>query len=416
MILSRHLYALDEVQSALHESTTRNNVKETVFWCHELIQSGCASEAISTLFDAWIWQKGAFHLSWLLHAGSTMSSSELSETDILLSAYQHSWIPYYKRDNSIFSLLALSSTLPERVTYKTPILPSTPLSDIELYLLRALYQGKGHSAWWSARQIDPARLWELLTWYIIQYGGEYTTSYQTCFQYLQEYENLLGFQTEEYDMIMRCIAVCACCLSVEQRKDSFGVLPKTLPDDITKSINEWTTASMISQRKYPIPQGCLYGRTQRGHMKWAESTIPYLNSMENHLIGCPFWEEALSEYTVQSQVQHIQWKSYDAKEAFYDRYLPDDHPDEWKKADKAISHGDGIMGPRDSFRIEKYVRLYFSRRSRLAWNRVRDILATLEHVQGNHPQDLLTYLLQINQQKYDIPEHHFDPVHRICRV
>lgn len=416
MILSRHFYALDEVQSALHDCITRNNPKETLFWCYELIQSGCASEAISTLFDAWIWQKGVFQLSWLLHAWSTLSSNELSETDILLSAYQHSWIPYYKRDQSVFSLLALGSTLPERVTYKTPLHLPASLTDMELYLLRALYQGKGHSAWWSARQLDSLRLWELLTWYNNEYNGEYTASLQSCFQILQQYENLLGYQSDEYNMIMKCIAVCACCLSHEQLKSSFSTLPSELPLDLTQTIEEWnTTVGRLAQRRYTIPATCLYGRTQRGHMKWSESTVSFLNSMENHLMGCPFWEEAITPYADINN-GNIQWKSYDTKESFYQIYLPDDHPDEWTKNDKNKSHGDGIMGPRDQFQLHKYVRLYLSHRSRLAWNKQSIIQKIFEGQQGEHPYDIITLLCKINEQKIDIPSNQFQPVHRLTQI
>ena len=413
MILSRHFYALDEVQSALHDCITRNDVKETVFWCYELVQSGCASEAISTLFDAWIWQKGAFQLSWLHHAWTTLSSSELNENDIFVSAYQHSCIPYHKRDHSVFSLLALGSITPERVTFCTPPqLPSYELSELELYFLRAVYQGKGHCAWWSARQMTSDHLWKLLTWYATQYGDAVRDI--QSFQILQQYDQLLGYRTEEYDMVIQCIAVCIACLSDEQRRDSYGVLPTSLPTTLSSTIDEWyAQTGRMSRRRYTIPPTCLYGRTQRGHMKWAESTVPFLNSMEQYLLGCPFWEDALTEYAEWNDSQQLHWKSDDAQEEFYRRYLLDDHPDEWKKADKIRSHGDGIMGPRDTPTILKYARLYLSKRSRLAWNTTKKIHSLLEGQPGSHPSDLLQWLLQTNQTNPVMSEHQFEPVHRI---
>lgn len=416
MSLSRHFYALDEVQSALHDCTTRNNVQETLFWCYELIQSGCASEAISTLFDSWIWQKGAFHLSWLLHAWSTMSGSELSETDIMVSAYQHSWIPYHKRDNSVLNLLLLGSSTPERVTYKTPPTLPPSVSELELYFLRAAYQGKGHCAWWSARQLEHGRLWELISWYIDTYGGDHTSSLQKCIHILQHYENLLGYHSDEYDMIMRCIAVCMCCLNNEQLTNSLAILPVKLPDNISTMIHEWDMeTSTKKRRKYSIPQTALYGRTQRGHMKWSQSTIPFLHAMEDHLQGCPFWDDVLVEYGEYNN-NRFDWKSHESKVLFYERYLPDDHPDEWTKPEKSKSHGDGIMGPRDSFMIQKYARLYFSKRSRLAWTMNKKIQELLESVKGEHPNDLLTHILKLNNLPVCISENQFQPVHRMVQV
>lgn len=412
MILSRHFYALDEVQAALHDCITRNNIQETVFWCYELIQSGCASEAISTLFDAWIWQKGAFQLSWLLHAWSTLSSSELTENDILVSAYQHSWIPYHKRDNSVFSLLALGSVTPERVTFCTPShLPPYPISDLELYHIRAIYQGKGHCAWWSGRQLSDERLWQLLTWYVQTYGDAERDA--LCFQALQNYDQLLGYKSDEYDMVMKCMAVCIACLSNEQRQASYSPIPTALPAELSAKIDTWySQTGRISQRLFTIPSSCLYGRTYRGHRKWAESTVPFLNAMDDYLIGCPFWEDALTEYASWNESNQLQWKSEDAQEAFYQRYLPDDHPDEWTKENKLRSHGDGMMSPRDSPTLVKFVRLYLSKRSRLAWNTSKKIQSLLEGQPGDCPNDLLQWLLQTNQTEPVIHEHQFDPVHR----
>ena len=76
--LSRHFYALDEVHAALTYCSRRNDPVETLFWCQELLHSGHIGETISTLFEAWLWHKGPFHLSWLQHAWSTLRSDTSS--------------------------------------------------------------------------------------------------------------------------------------------------------------------------------------------------------------------------------------------------------------------------------------------------------------------------------------------------
>ena len=109
MPLSRHFYSLDEVHAALTYSSRRNDSLQTLFWCQELILSGHIGETISTLFEAWLWHKGPFHLSWLQHAWSTLHSDTLLPHDILLAASHLSTIPYQQQDHSLWNILSLSS-------------------------------------------------------------------------------------------------------------------------------------------------------------------------------------------------------------------------------------------------------------------------------------------------------------------
>ena len=85
MPLSRHFYSLDEVQAALFYTTANNKSTEALFWGQELILSGCVGEAISTLFQSWLWNTGPMRLQWLVNAWKTLASEELSEDDVLLS-------------------------------------------------------------------------------------------------------------------------------------------------------------------------------------------------------------------------------------------------------------------------------------------------------------------------------------------
>ena len=85
MPLSRHFYSLDEVQAALLYTTSRNNTSDALFWCQELILSGCVGEAISTLFQSWLWNTGPMRLQWLIDASKTLASEVLSEDDVILA-------------------------------------------------------------------------------------------------------------------------------------------------------------------------------------------------------------------------------------------------------------------------------------------------------------------------------------------
>ena len=407
MPLSRHFYSLDEVHAALHYATTRNDRLETLFWCDELILSDCAAETISTLFESWLWNKGPFQLSWLLTAFQTLASEEVSEQDILRSAYQLSSIPHTQQDHSVWKILAMTAAqiVPDRVTPRTPYLPSS--DQREIYFVRALYQGKAYSAWWMSRHFTTDRLWALLEEYV-KYTG-HASLYAACLTHLRNYDQLLGYRTSEYDIVVQCVAVCAASLSPLQRSTSFAPLSAIDPMYQAR-FEEWKSSIGRKWRRiYSIPTACLYGRTQRGSMSWKESTVYQLNRVENHLVGCPFWDTALSEYATLSG-SHIQWNSDDSMEAFYDRYFPDDIPDEWTKAEKAVSHGDGRLSPTESLQFSKYARLYFSKWSRLAWNSN----PLIPSISDYHPTSIVS-LFPIPSSLPSIP---LEPVHRhpICGV
>ena len=370
MTLSRHFYALDEVQAALQYATTRNDRSETLFWCYELLSSGCAGEAISTLFESWLWYKGPFALSWLTTA-HPMIDERVVEGDILLAAYQLSWIPYTRRDHSLWNILVLyaAGTPPDRVTPKTP--PYLPSNDEnEVFMVRAMFQGKAYSAWWMSRHLSDARVWELLRWYVIYNCPLHSEAYLSCLSLLEHYEDLLGYRSEEYTIAIRCAAVLSVCLNPAQQEQSFQPLPSAIDARLQVTLDEWDTeAGQKAHRRYTIPTACLYGRTARGQMKWSESTVPQLGRLESCLASCPFWAYALEEYG-----QEGSWNSDNDRDAFYDRYFTDDVPDEWTKVEKQKSHGDGIMGPKDTITAAGYARRFFTGCSRLAWTKAGEFL------------------------------------------
>lgn len=362
-MLSRHFYAIDELHAALQYASTRNDRSETLFWCHELIRSGYIAETISTLFESWIWNKGPFSLAWM-SAAHTLASDEVSEDDIFLSAYQLSWISYTQRDSSVWNILALTAqnTPPERLTPKTP--PYLPSNDQkEIYFIKAVFQGKAYSAWWMSRHLQAERVCELLRWYVIHMCPLHADSYLAYFTQLYSYDTLLGYKSDEYDIVIQCVAVLSACLTPEQQERSWKPLPDQIESHVLERIKEWDgELDRKKHRRYSIPTACLYGKTARGRIKWSESTIAQLGLLEKRCKGCPFWDEIIEEYQTNDE-----WKSDDDREAFYERYFADDIPDEWTAAEKKYSHGDGILAPTEQLNLGTYARRFFSSVSRFAW-------------------------------------------------
>lgn len=351
MPLTRHFYSADEVQSALYYSASRRDTKETEFWCRELIISGYTSEAVSTLFESWLWQRGPFYLWWLLDA-KTLAGDHVTQEDILRSAIILSSCTEW--DNSLWSIL--NSAVPERVTYKTPPVPA--LNEKVQYLYRAMYQGKARSAWWMAQQVDG--LLEVLRCYANAMWPECIP----CIMILEYYEDLLGYRTAEYDVAIQCCMVLLLCLSPAKRTSTFR-------SPMIPPLSAFTEGRKAS-RVYSIPVYALYG-TARGRMSWSQDNTVELNHVEKYMC-CPFWDEVIGNYK-----RNGEWVSEDAEEAFYEEYFPDDIPDEWTRADKEKSHGKGLLKPgkglqpEETMTLAKYAKIHFTKPCRLAWGNVIDM-------------------------------------------
>jgi hypothetical protein len=335
MPLSRHFYPIDEVQAALLYTTSHSQPVEGIFWCKELLCSGVASEAISILFQSWLWNTGPMRLQWLINAWNTLAVDEVTENDILVASYQLASIPHSYHDNSLWNILVLTGAdnkMPDSITKKSPVnMPSD--DEKEQYFIRALYQGKASCGWWISRYIDNERVWELLKWFS-EYIGVYD-KYEICFTALKEYDKLLGYKNTEYDTITRCMAILMVSISPKLREKSFNPLVNTIDDTNLQMISEFDAQiGRKENRMFSIPREALYGITARGKMTWSQSTFMQLNNVEKNLIGCPFWDEVISDYADVSDSCVITWLSDDKMEAFYNQYFPDDIPDEWSKKDK----------------------------------------------------------------------------------
>lgn len=372
MPLSRHFYALDEVEAVLAYSTTRHDPQETLFWCKELLVSGCAAEAIRTLFEAWLWQKGPFWVSWAVRAWKQLSSDAVSEEDILLAAHQLQQ-RYVFRDHSLWNLLVLdrlSSTQPDRLTSKTPSWINDSMNSTELSFLRAIHQRKGRTAWWISHALSIDRVWELMEEYATKeelFSVELDTWLTVC----KQYDGLLGYRSDAYDDTLRCCFLLSLCLTPSQRKQGEILSPSSLSSSLSLGLEEFDRQiGRKANRRYSIPTACLYGITERGRMSWTEHTRWQLYDIEPYLVGCACWDEALSSFIHEVKEDGtLDWISYDAKEQFYDTYFPDLPPDEWTEKEIAVSHGNGLLRPGDQgLSLPRYAQIYFSKLTRLAWN------------------------------------------------
>lgn len=423
MPLSRHFYSLDEVQAALLYTTSRNIPTEALFWCQELVISGSISEAISTLFQSWLWHTGPMRLQWLVNVWqSSLITEELSEDDILLATYRLAAINQNQRDNSLWNILVLTmenpSKMPDRVTRKTPKVLDKEIDDKkELYFIRAMFQGKAHAAWWISQYIDVDRVWMLLDWFIENVHTVFKEQYKVCFSALQSYELLLGYKSAEYDIIVRCAAINMMCIPLKRQELSFKVEPE-IDVRTAQMLNELElSVGRRDRRVHKIPTACLYGTTARGRVQWTQKNYVQLYNVEKYLIGCPFWDEVLTKYANVLDSGVIQWHSDDTMEQFYNKYFPDDIPDEWSLLDQQKSHGDGILGPNDKVKISKWSRTFMSKLPHLAWNTTKATNIYLEKLDISDCANNCDIEQLFKNYKIDVEmllsEEDLEPVHKI---
>jgi hypothetical protein len=114
-----------------------------------------------------------------------------------------------------------------------------------------------------------------------------------------------------------------------------------------------------------------------------------LDEIEKYIIGCPFWDTILAQYSTIDGNGEIDWNSDDDLEAFYSQYFPDDIPSEWSQKDKSASHGYGVINPNSSVSYWKYYRIYYTSKCRLVWNVYNKVDSILKNIIACRFDDVL---------------------------
>lgn len=356
MPLTRHFYALDEVQVAIYYCGGRAAWKETVFWCRELILSGHASEAISALFESWLWNRGPFHMRWLMEAMARLGGEEVGMEALLEMAEALSRCS--TKDHSLWTMLVASALegevdgLFDRVTPRTPSTGIPFEAEREAFMIRALYQHKAGAAWWAAEGMTTERVESLLEWYE-EYVLEKTEAGTAWKEALYGYDRLLGYRSDAYDRAILAVRLLALCLTADQREKSMANGPPSL---YRKEEVEWDRVlGRKAGRIMPVPVEGLYGVTLRGRIRHQDTTMGELWDVLRGMKGCAYWEEIGIE-----DHEH---------RYLLDGYFPDDLPDEWTAEEKRRSHGAGQLGRGEEVTLWGWMRRYMTGTTRLLWGR-----------------------------------------------
>jgi len=123
---------------------------------------------------------------------------------------------------------------------------------------------------------------------------------------------------------------------------------RPLNADMAALVADWrrTTGHSRARRVYKIPIECLYWITARGRELTVYDTTEkeIMGSLEKagSLWGSEYWDEVAAGLDEERGWLAVK-EDAAVREAFYDTHFPDDIPDEWSKAERAKSHGSGVL-------------------------------------------------------------------------
>lgn len=116
-------------------------------------------------------------------------------------------------------------------------------------------------------------------------------------------------------------------------------------------VKDWETWTMDlgrrAARRYAIPDTALHSKTARGQITAAYTNIADIREPVSALpMGCAWWRRVCAEVGLTSDPLSgaCYFPNDDALESFYERFFPDDIPDEWSAEDQRKSHGLGCLG------------------------------------------------------------------------
>lgn len=269
MPLTRHLYELDEVKSALH-TCLRLHDDTGLFWLWELIVSQEEKLAADIL--------GA-------PVGAECWADRYAELASLLSRCQKPTRRIYTEDSLGFD--------------------------------DACRRKNAVAAVWYLKSLPADTIWNLLP-------GEDPAP-------------------DEKGFLYQVAAVRRICYSALQK-------PKARDRASDKQKEQWahwnTLIGRRKARQYAIPETALDATTTRGQMLVKYTNIGDVREPVPLLAeGCKFWQEALrtAGLTIDGEENTVCFPDDDTLEKFYEKFFPDDIPDEWSAEDQQKSHGRGRL-------------------------------------------------------------------------
>jgi hypothetical protein len=346
-MLSRHLYELDEVKSALQYCCIEQKTLEACFWLQELIDSDEIEIAISGLVEVYLFKYGTSRLEWLLQMYK-MCNEPVYDVNIL-NSLTCALCQLNKKDMDV-SLISLYLACthdsknhypPEKLLGLGPDWLETAIcgfNPIEKFFARSLSNRKYRSAMWSFGLCNPDYISSIIKLFIPYLHPSLQQSINAIMR-LTEWSQL------HYPLHILQV-FCMMVIGVQPLEMSNIFAPLQGPSHfIINNIQLWESETgRVVRRHYKIPNECLYGVTRRGIIVRDTTTEIELMKMgsspENTfrvIYDCSCWMNLWNNCNG--------CKTDEDWELFCENAFPDDIPDEWPLEERSKSHGPGLINP-----------------------------------------------------------------------
>ena len=345
-MLTRHLYELDEVVSAL-QTCLRKRWPRSSFWLWELVVSGEAALALNTIRTTWILY-GAPYDTGLLDIVPVDNDQWIQLLTRVEKAIE-------KNKTPVFKLLDQTAQQPKR-RYMTPT-ARTPKTVARRAAIRkameyptnqefcisldaAARQRYTNDAVWLIQAAQPVFCADEL-WAFLQIIGR--PSRQADMDRLQTLASTLddsGLQVG-----VQAAAASLLCQSTAVYKEP---LEKDSMINYTK--RQWalwdTKVGRREARIHHIPEEALHKETTRGRLSRRYTNIGDLRDPVPSLFEASAWwlqQVQTCGAGQDDETGAVVFPDDDVMESFYAAHFPDDIPDEWSAAEQIKSHGRGCQ-------------------------------------------------------------------------
>ena len=347
--LTRHLYSLDEVASALQTSLRSCNGR-ALFWFWELAVSLEAGAALHAALEAWLLWGGGHDPALLTHP----APATLPDAFALMTRVQAA----IQTAGTLSAHRLLTTPLPPppeddgTAPAPMPKIPPSPPHEDDPEAAAALWQqlfraltakppqrraalhALGDTA--TASPLCPDTVWRFLR--ALTPAALKATTISLAARATPHTESQLLHQATTVLVICNHLTT----LPAIATTPAVTTRPSALAE------RDWATWSSNEGRRAARAQAilptALHRGTTRGTLSPEYTNIDEIRDPTPSLLtGCRFWREAVTAAgaTFDATTDSLQFPTDEALESFYARYFPDDIPDEWSAADQQKSHGAG---------------------------------------------------------------------------
>ena len=341
MPLTRNLYEIDEVVSAL-QICLRRNLPAAHFWTWELVQSGEDELALNTLHDTWLRYGGGRDP--MLLAIKPITPADWSSLILRVRYASRPRTPALPLLNEVAT--AEPPSVPAPAIPKPspkPFLVAAAADNVDLkvstriwkYLHAAIAAGNRQATLWALQAMQPIMSPDTIWLAIDALASPAAPAIQLLKAHATPHpESQLLHQATS--LLIACVA--------DTELPAFMSLPEDAPavEHHIRDWNRWIPGRRAS-RLQEIPVDALHKETTRGRIPGRYTNIEDIRDPIAELPqGCRWWREQTAAMGVHiNEEGALVFPSDDVLEAFYERYFPDDIPDEWSAKDQQKSHGRG---------------------------------------------------------------------------